>query len=68
MHSTTMTGNQRKELIRILSVQTMGHALETLAELNDVQLAALWQRDCAYITQEELDEINRKQMGPQLFP
>jgi len=54
-HRTTMTQNQRKELVRILSMAFEKDkpylTLEQLAGMNDRQVGLAWLRMCDYITE-----------------
>jgi len=47
-HKTTMTSEQRKELIRVLMFKQPKNYIEKLAELTDFELHLQWLCECRY--------------------
>ncbi len=70
-HRTTMTQNQRKELIRVLSMAfEKGKpylTLEQLASMNDRQISLSWLRMCEYISEEEYKREFEACVGKPVF-
>lgn len=67
-----MMQNQRKELVRVLSMAFEGekptHTLEQIANMTDRQLSLTWLRICDYITEGQYQREFDACVGPELFP
>lgn len=71
-HRTTMTQNQRKELVRVISMVFEGEAptftLEQVASMSDRQVSLSWLRMCDYITEGQYQREFNACVGSVLFP
>lgn len=71
-HRTTMKQNQRKELVRVLSMAFEGekpaYTLEQIASMTDRQVSLSWLHICEYITEDQYRREFDVCVGPELFP